>query len=178
MNALGLSFSHGVLAGGFAFETYATLPKSRSKKQRVSPAEQAAAYGLAVEEVGPIDSERLIAFIWRSAGRPLVCSREWKRERPLVIWLDNYSVHKSQRVKEELPAFEQAGITLRYLPSYAPELSKIEPIWHQVKHHEMTRRSYETIADLKQAVEGALRKKADALLAAHRETARLLYRAA
>ncbi len=129
VNAIGAYFSHGVWAGRLVFETYASLPESRAKKARRSLAERAAAHEMAVEEVGPIDSERLVAFIWKLAGRPPVHAQPWQRERPLVIWLDNYSVHKSQRVREEEAAFERAGITLCYLPSYTPELSTIEPIW-------------------------------------------------
>ena len=100
------------------------------------------------------------------------------RERPLVIWLDNYSVHKSERVKEELPVLERAGITFCYLPSYSPELSKIEPIWHPVKHHDLVRRSYAVLGNLLSAVEETLSEKAARLLAAHRKTDQLLARAA
>jgi DDE superfamily endonuclease len=178
VNVIGAYFAHGVLAGRFVFESYATLPKSRRKKRRIPLAEQAAAHGLTVEEVGPIDSERFVAFVWKIAGRPAVHAEPWLRERPLVIWLDNYSVHKSQRVNEERPVWEQAGITLCYLPSYTPELSKIEAIWHPVKHHEIVQRSHETVCGLKRAVEEALNRKAADLLTAHMETASLLCRAA
>lgn len=178
VNAIGAYFSHGVLAGRLAFETYASLPESRAKKARRTLAERAAAHELAVEEVGPIDSERLVRFIWKIAGRPSVHSGVWKRERPLMIWLDNYSVHKSERVREEAAAWEQAGITLCYLPSYSPELSTIEPIWQDVKHHEMTQRSHEKVRALKGAVEEALARKAARLLAAHNESAPSFRRAA
>lgn len=178
VNAIGAYFSCGRLSGRFEFETYATLPKSQAKKARRSLVERAATYGLGVEEIGPIDSERVVAFIWKIAGRPGVHPEEWRRERPLWIWLDNYSVHKSERLQEEKAAFERAGIFLCYLPSYSPELSKIEAIWQDVKHHEMTRRSYEELRALKRAVEEALAKKAADLLADHRETARSLSRAA
>jgi DDE superfamily endonuclease len=178
VNAIGLYFTHGPAAGRFTFEAYAALPKSRAKKARKSPAEQAAAHGLRPEQVGPIDSERLLQFIWKSAGRPAIYAADWRRERPLVIWLDNYSVHKSERVQAERPALERAGITLCYLPSYSPELSKIEPIWHPVKHHEIVRRSYPLLGDLLAAAEEALTKKAAALWRAHEESANLLREAA
>lgn len=178
VNAIGAYFSHGVLAGRLLFETYATLPESRGKKQRTTLAQRAAAHGLTEAQVGPIDSERFVAFVWKVAGRPTVYTPDWQRERPLVIWLDNYSVHKSQRVKEERAAWERARIRLCYLPSYTPELSKIEAIWHPVKHHEIVQRSHETVRSLKSAVEEALARKADDLLTAHTETARLLCRAA
>jgi putative transposase len=178
VNAIGAYFSHGPLAGRFEFQTYARLPESRAKKRRVSLEEQAAAHGLGLEEVGPIDSERYLQFIWKVAGRPAVYPEDWQRERPLVIWVDNYSVHKSERVLQEIPALARAGITLCYLPSYTPELSKIEPIWQAVKHHEMTRRSYMEVKELKRATEAALARKAAALLDARSETTTLLSRAA
>jgi DDE superfamily endonuclease len=178
VNALGLYFSHGPQAGRFTFETAATLPENRAKKVRKSLEERAAAHGLRPEQVGAIDSERLIQFIWRAAGRPLVYRADWKRERPLVIWLDNYSVHKSERVQAERPLLEAAGITLCYLPSYSPELSRIELIWQAVKHHAIVRRSYAVLGDLLAAVEEALTQKAADLLTTYRKTGQLLVPAA
>lgn len=178
VNAIGAYFSHGPLAGRFDFVTYARLPESRAKKRRVSLEEQAAAHGLGVEEVGPIDSERYLRFVWKIAGRPEIYPADWRRERELVIWVDNYSVHKSERVRDELPELERAGITICYLPSYTPELSKIEPIWQEVKYHRMTQRSYTEVHDLKRATDGALAQKAADLLAVRPETTNSLDRAA
>ena len=177
VNAIGGYISHGVQAGQFTFATYVALPASRAKQPRPL-SEQAAAHGLREEEVGPIDSERFLQFVWSFAGRPVVHPADWERERPLAIWLDNYSVHKSERVKAELPALERAGITLHYLPSYSPKLSKIEPIWQDVKHHDMRERSQTEVRVLKQATDGALAKKATDLLATHSKTTNLLRRAA
>jgi hypothetical protein len=177
VNAIGAYISHGVQAGQFQFATTVTLPKSRAKKPRPL-AEQAAAHGLREEDVGPIDSERFLQFVWQLAGRPAVYPDDWQRERELAIWVDNYSVHKSDRVKAELAALERAGITLHYLPSYSPELSQIEPIWHDVKHHRLRVRSYAQVSTLKRAVEEKLAQKAADLLAAHQQTTDLLCRAA
>lgn len=177
VNAIGAYFSHGVLAGRLEFETYATLPKSRAKKPLPLEA-RAAAYGLRPEEVGPIDSERFLRFLWKIAGRPEVYPQEWRREREMAVWIDNYSVHRSAQVQEALPALERAGITLHYLPAYSPELSKIEPIWHDVKYHEMSQRSHDKVAALKRATEEALAKKAARLLAARQESIDLLRQAA
>jgi DDE superfamily endonuclease len=177
VNALGLYVSHGPAAGRFVFETAASLPQPRDKKARKSLAERAGAHGLRPEQVGTIDSERLIAFIWRAAGRPAVHDADWQRERPLIIWLDNYSVHKSERVQAELPAWERAGITLCYLPSYSPELSRMEPIWHPVKHHEIVQRSHAVLGDLMTAVETALTQKVADLLATRDQTDQLLLQA-
>jgi transposase len=178
VNAIGAYFSHGPLAGRFEFATYVRLPESRAKTRRVSAVKQAAAHGLTTEEVGPIDSERYLRFVWKIAGRPAIHPADWRRERELVLWVDNYSVHKSERVREELPALERAGITICYLPSYTPELSKIEPIWQDVKYHRMTQRSQSEVKELKRATEKALTEKAAALLAGTTKTAHLLCRAA
>ena len=178
VNAIGAYIAHGPMAGYFAFETYASLPKNRAKKQRKTPDEIAAAHGLTLAEVGPIDSARFLAFAWRVAGRPPVFAEGWKRAIPLFIVLDNYSVHKSEPVQEAIPLLEAANVFLFYLPSSSPELSKIEPIWNAVKHHEMTVRSHSKVKDLKVAVDQALTKKAEALFAAQAESKTELRRAA
>ena len=156
VNALGAYFSHGPLAGRFVYEAYASLPKSAAKKRRKTPQQIAKDHGLSPEEVGPIDSQRFLNFVWRVAGRPVVYLSGWRRERPLVLVLDNYSVHSSQPVQQALPELAAADVFLFFLPSYSPELSEIEPIWNSVKHHEIPFRSYALAGDLKRAVEEAL----------------------
>jgi hypothetical protein len=178
VNAIGAYFTHGPLAGEFHFESYARLPKVRAKKQRQSLEERAARYGLAAQEVGPIDSERFLRFVWRIAGRPQIAPGNWKRERLLVVVLDNYSVHTSARVQEEAATLLAAGVILWYLPAYAPEMSQIEAIWQDVKYHRMQRRSHDQLRALKQAFDTALIEKAAALRAAHGQPAQSLRRAA
>jgi transposase len=177
VNAIGAYFTHGPSAGEFHFRSYATLPKSRAKKRRVRVEEQAAQHGVAPEAVGPIESERFLAFVWQVAGRPTEACSGWQRERPLVIVLDNYSVHVSERVRQEQPALVGAGVILWYLPAYSPELSAIEPIWQSVKHHEIPKRSVEQLGELKQTVDAALHAKATVLRARHPEAAQSLQRA-
>ena len=82
---------------------------------------------------------------------------------PLVIVLDNYSVHKSQAVKAAVPVLEAANVFLFYLPAYSPELSEIEPIWRSVKGHGMPYRSQTVLGQMKQAVDEALAAKAQHL---------------
>ena len=80
-----------------------------------------------------------------------------------MVVLDNYSVHTSHTVAEACPELEAAGVYLVRLPSYSPELSRIEPDWNDVKHHGMPVRSFERVADLKWAVDEALARKAEQL---------------
>jgi len=173
VNAIGAYFSHGPCAGDFEFATAARLPESRppkSNRARKTLAERAAGHGLEPEEVGVIDSDRFLAFVWQVAGRPTVASSDWRRERPVVFVIDNYTVHTSERVQAEMVAFAAADIHFFYLPSYSPELSRIEPIWLAVKHHELTQRSHAQLGGLKRAVDEGLARKAAALRAARSTT--------
>ena len=163
VNAIGAYFSHGCEAGRFEFASYVSIPKTTAKVQRKTPQESAAAHGVEPEDVGPIDSERFLSFIWRLAGRPCVALVGWRRVRPLVIVLDNYSVHKSQAVKAAMLVLEAANVFLFYLPAYSPELSEIEPIWRSVKGHGMPYRSQTVLGQMKQAVDAALADKAQQL---------------
>jgi transposase len=54
-----------------------------------------------------------------------------KEEKPMVIVLDNYTVHHALLFKE---ACEYLNIILIYLPSYSPKLNPIEQIWRTVKN--------------------------------------------
>jgi hypothetical protein len=60
------------------------------------------------------------------------------------------------------------------LPSYSPELSRIEPLWKDVKHREIPERSFTKIHELKQAVDGALGRKAHQLKQVHQQNAQSL----
>ena len=170
VNVLGAYFTHGPQAGRLEYRSWAVLPKLRSKTPRSTPEERAAAHGLSVEEVGPIDAARLLAFLWQIAGRPADASAEWKRARPLTIALDNYSVHTGATMQQAQPLLAAANVHLLYLARYCPEQSEIEPIWNDVKAHQLPIRSFAQVADLKAAVDDALARKAQQLLHAHEKT--------
>jgi hypothetical protein len=170
VNAIGAYCTHGPARGGLQAQVWAPLPKSRAQKPRTTPADRAAAHGLREDEVGPIDAVRVIAFIWRLAGRPAEAAATWTRPVPLTIVLDNYAVHKSQAIAAVRPAWAAAGIELLYLPAYSPELSAMEPVGHDLKAHHVPIRSFAQVAELKQAVEGALTRKAAQLRQAASKT--------
>ena len=173
VNVIGAYCTHGPDAGRLAYRSWAVLPKSRAKKPRTTPEERVAAHGLTVEEVGPIDAERLVAFLWHLAGRPADAPLAWTRARPLVIALDNYSVHTSQTVVAAQAQLAAANVELVYLARYCPEQSGIEPVWNDVKTHQIPIRSFERVADLKHAVDDALAHKAQLLQHAHVKTTNL-----
>jgi putative transposase len=88
-------------------------------------------------------SEDLIAFLKELP---------WSR-LPRVVVLDNAGLHTSRAVRAARPALVKLGIYLYYLPAYSPELNEIEPVFRQVKYHEMPQRSFTSKADLRVGVE-------------------------
>ena len=82
----------------------------------------------------------------------------------MYIALDNYSVHTGQTVMDARPLLAAAQVHLVPLARYCPEQSGIEPVWNDVKQHHLPIRSFERVADLKAAVDGALTRKAAQLL--------------
>jgi hypothetical protein len=162
VNGIGAYFTDGPAAGTLLTQTWARLPASRAKKPRKTPAEVAHNHGLTEAEVGVLDAARFIGFIWTVAGRPTSAPVGWVRERPLEIVLDNYSVHTSGLVQEMSAEWLAAGVILRYLPAYSPELSAIEPIWNSIKAHDLPIRSFTVLGDLKRAVDTAFAQKAAA----------------
>src|SRR5690349_18897711 len=56
---------------------------------------------------------------------------ELRRTKPdAVLVMDNLGAHKTPKVRGLL---DRSGFAYRYLPSYSPDLSPIEPAWAQVK---------------------------------------------
>jgi transposase len=72
---------------------------------------------------------------------------------PRVVVLDNASLHVSKVVKGARPGLAKLRIYLYYLPAYSPELNEIEPVFKQVKHHEIPQRSHTSKAELRGSVE-------------------------
>ena len=160
VNVIGAHFTHGPAAGRLEHQSWAVLPKRRAKQPRVSMEARAAAQGLSVDEVGPIDADRVVAFVWRVAGRPADAPADWTRERALYVAWDNYAVHKSETVRAAQEQWAAAGVQVAPLAAYCPEQSGIEPVWNDVKQHQLPVRSFEHVADLKHAVDHALTCKA------------------
>jgi transposase len=75
----------------------------------------------------------------------------WSK-RPRVVVLDNAGFHTGTVVRLARRALAASGIYLDFLPPYSPELNLIEPVFRQVKHQEIPRRSFTTRAELRNAV--------------------------
>lgn len=57
--------------------------------------------------------------------------------KPLVVILDNASVHKAKATEPMLKLLQQKGLRLYFLPPYSPELNRIEKLWHKMKYEWM-----------------------------------------
>jgi len=110
---------------------------------------------------GTYDGAAHVRFLARLGGLPDPLPPDWRRERPLVVVEDNYSVHHCRAVNAQLPILEAAGVSCFFLPPYSPELNEIEPLWRQVKYQDLPDRSFATASALQEAVETALTQRAD-----------------
>ena len=66
---------------------------------------------------------------------------------PLLVILDNASIHKSKEIREMLEVLKKEGLELYFLPPYSPELNRIEKFWHKMKYElmEFKHRTSETL---------------------------------
>ena len=78
--------------------------------------------------------------------------------QPTIVVLDNASSHTSSAFKAQLPAWEEQGMTLFYLPPYSPELNRIEILWRCCKHQWLPPKAYRNFAALKHEIRGLLNK--------------------
>ena len=69
-------------------------------------------------------------------------------------------MHKSETVRPVQEQWAAADVHLVSLAPYCPEQSRIEPVWNDVKQHQLPVRSFERVAELKHAVDHALTCKA------------------
>ena len=73
-------------------------------------------------------------------------------DKPLVVVVDNGSLHRNWVVQEALPALRQDRIYLYFLPPYSPELNDIEAIFGVIKRQELPERRYTSYETLEEAI--------------------------
>lgn len=69
-----------------------------------------------------------------------------------VIVQDQGSIHVSRLTKAQFKTWEQQGLYIFFLPSYSPELNRIENEWERLKEDELAGRMFSDEYDLAQAV--------------------------
>ncbi len=112
------------------------------------------------EPAGKLGSAAFLDFVWREvAGLPAPPDQlpaGYRRPRPGVVVLDNYSVHRSALVQAAQPALERVGVGFYFLPPYSPELNRIEALWRHVKYEGLPQRSYRSLEELRTLTAAAL----------------------
>ena len=74
-------------------------------------------------------------------------------DKPLVIVLDNGSLHRNGVVDQARSVLRQQRIYLYYLPPYSPDLNAIEAIFGGIKAHDLPERRYATWESLESAID-------------------------
>ncbi|WP_460331375.1 IS630 family transposase, partial [Thermus oshimai] len=77
--------------------------------------------------------------------------------RPLRVFMDNASFHRSRGMEGRKGAWRERGLTVGYLPRYSPHLNPMEGVWRRVKGFLMPRRHYGGVEELREAVVQALK---------------------
>ena len=76
--------------------------------------------------------------------------------RKSVIVVDNAPMHTSQEFDDRIEEWEKLGLTVFRLPSYCPELNKIEMLWQKIKYDWLTWEAYKSEKSLRTALDEVL----------------------
>ena len=96
---------------------------------------------------GYVDSEIVIACFDQ------FCTTINKKTIAIV---DNASMHTSGEFKDKLGEWEENGLTVKYLPTYSPELNLIEIVWRFIKYNWLPLSAYLSFKNLKKELQKVL----------------------
>lgn len=102
---------------------------------------------------GSVDTDVIIASIDAFLRR----QRTQLGDLPIVLVLDNASIHDNDEFRQHAVEWHENGLTLKYLPKYSPELNMIENLWRQMKYHWLPLDATESWEALVAAVDDVLR---------------------
>ena len=69
-----------------------------------------------------------------------------------VIVQDNASIHRSKEARKEQKKWEKLGLLTFFLPTYSPEMNRIEEQWLHLKRGELQARVYEDEYELVEGI--------------------------
>jgi hypothetical protein len=73
-------------------------------------------------------------------------------DKPLVVILDNASIHTAKKYLPYWDLLTDEGVTLYFLPPYCPELNRIEILWKKMKYQWLPFKSF-TPSEIEQAID-------------------------
>jgi transposase len=98
------------------------------------------------EHEGTINTQ----FVIDSISKWLV-ERQEKKEKMIVLVLDNAPIHCSKLFKKQIEIWQEKGLFI-FLPKYSPHLNKIETLWRKTKYEWLKPEDYASFKVLKEAV--------------------------
>jgi hypothetical protein len=76
----------------------------------------------------------MLAKLWQSVNGLFLMALIERVSKPLVVILDNASIHTAKKLKPYWDLLEEKGMQFYLLPPYSPELNRIELLWHKMKY--------------------------------------------
>jgi len=61
----------------------------------------------------------------------------FKIQKPIVIIVDNASMHRAHLIQQQLPFWEDRKLYVFYLPTYSPHLNIAETLWRKLKKEQL-----------------------------------------
>ena len=123
------------------------IPSSRSKRINVLGFCNKQQDFQATTVIGYVDSEIVIACFDQ------FCDTLTQKTTVIV---DNASMHTSGKFKGKLGEWAEKGLTVKYLPTYSPELNVIEIIWRFIKYSWLPLSAYLSFKNLKDELQKVL----------------------
>lgn len=75
-----------------------------------------------------------------------------------TIVIDNAPMHTSSEFEDKIDEWSQLGLTIYRLPTYSPELNKIEMLWQKIKYEWLSWECYKSEASLREGLDEVLSK--------------------
>jgi transposase len=79
-------------------------------------------------------------------------------DKKAFVLIDNAPVHRSQEFIRHIPKWVKKGLSIKYLPAYAPELNLIEILWRFMKYYWLPFAAYGSFQHLCAAVKEILKQ--------------------
>ena len=78
-------------------------------------------------------------------------------KKKTVLVMDQASIHLTNLLKDKQEEWLKKGLTIFWLPTYSPQLNKIEILWKKIKYEWLDASAYDSWTDLVASVENILK---------------------